>query len=152
MRGWVKVQSFTENVEDILTYSTWQLQENEGFRSLEIEAGRPYGKGVIVKFRGIDSPEKVRELAGRQVVIPRSALPDTGKDEYYWADLEGLAVIDQHGRCLGKVGWMIQTGSTDAMVVEDDEGHQIAIPWLQDTVILRVSLESGEIFVNWDPL
>jgi len=152
VRGWIKVVSYTEQPEDILHYPAWHLQTGAAPQIVQVEAGRRYGKGVIVKLSGIDTPEKARTLAGCPVAVHRSALPAPAEDEYYWADLEGLTVKDPQGRCLGQVGWMIQTGSTDAMVVQDEKGRQTAIPWRLGTVITKVSLATGEIFVDWDPL
>jgi len=152
VKGWIKVISFTETVEDILTYPVWTLRGPRKELQLELEAGKRHGKGVIAKFKGFDTPEHVRELAGLEVVIHRSALPETGKNEYYWTDLEGLTVIDQHGKPLGTVQYLIETGANDCMVIQASEGGQIAIPWLLGSVVTRVSLETGEIFVDWDPI
>ena len=82
------------------------------------------------------------------IAITRAQLPALPKNEYYWSDLEGLTVINQAGVVLGKVIYLIATGSNDVLVIKGDK--ELAIPYLQDEVITQVDLENGVIHVNWD--
>lgn len=147
--GWLKIQTYTEFGANILDYSPWYLSEPDGsLREATIEAGKAHGNSFIVKFPGIETPEAARLLTGKTISIKRSQLPDLKQDEFYWSDLEGLTVINQHGEILGKVVYLIETGANDVLVVKGGKEH--AIPYLPGSVVLKVDLEKKEIHVDWE--
>lgn len=152
VHGWIKVLSWTEQAETILSWPAWFLEKGEGWEPVEVEAGRKYGKGVVVKFRGCNTPEQAKLLGSRLVAIKRTELPGTAENEYYWTDLEGLTVIDQHGACLGTIVKLMATGSNDVMFVRAADGSEMALPWLPGSVVKEVSLSLGKITVDWDPV
>jgi 16S rRNA processing protein RimM len=149
IQGWLKIQSYTEFGAGILTYKPWYLTSGTQERiEIEITDGRLHGKGIIVKFPGIDTPEAARLLTGKIIEVERSQLPTLAKNEFYWSDLEGLTVINKHGEILGKVIYMMATGSNDVLVIKGTKEH--AIPYLPGTVVLNVDLEKKVIQVDWE--
>tara|TARA_R110000868_G_scaffold315295_4_gene576215 strand:+ start:3761 stop:4273 length:513 start_codon:yes stop_codon:yes gene_type:complete len=151
INGWLKIKAYTELNANILDYAPWYLSEtDQSLREITIEDGKPYGKGIIVKFPDINTPEDARLLTGKTISILRSQLPALSADEYYWSDLEGLTVINQQGVTLGTVAYFIETGSNDVFVVKGEK--EIAIPYLPGTVVLKVDLAKQEIIVDWEPV
>lgn len=149
IRGSLKIQSYAEFGPQILEYKPWYLNTgNDEWTTIEVETGEIHGKGVIAKFTGINTPEEARLFTGKLIGIQRSQLPKLKKNEYYWSELEGLTVIDKHGTILGKVIYLMETGSNDVLVVKGDKEH--AIPYLPGKVILDVDLEKQEIQVDWE--
>lgn len=148
IKGWLKITSFTDSIADILNYGPWYLQENQAWKPIEITDGREHGKGIVVKIAGFDTPEQARLLTGKTIAIERSQLPKLEKHEYYWSDLEGLTVINQHGETLGKVIYLIATGSNDVLVVKGEKEH--AIPYLPGDVVTSIDLAEKVMHVNWD--
>jgi 16S rRNA processing protein RimM len=148
VKGWVKITSFTETITDILDFKPWLLQEGQSWKPVEMTDGRAHGKGIVVKFVNVDTPEKARLLTGKEIAIPRSQLPTLKKHEYYWSDLEGLTVINQRGEVLGKIIYLMATGSNDVLVVKGDKEH--AIPYLLDDTITSIDLKVKVMHVNWD--
>lgn len=149
IQGWLKVYSFTEWTADILGYTPWYVEDDKGWVMLDILDGHPHGKGVVVKFSGFDNPEQARLLIGKKICIKRSQLPTLKNDEYYWSDLEGLKVINQVGTQLGKVIYLMDTGSNDVLVIEGQDNKEYGIPYLPD-VITKVDITNEIIYVNWD--
>ncbi len=149
IQGWLKVISFTEVVTDILSYQPWYLENGSDWKIVERKAGRPHGKSLVVHFSGCDTPEQARLLTGKKIAVNRSQLPALPNDEYYWRDLEGLMVIDQHGKELGNVLYLFETGSNDVLVIKH-QGKEYAIPYLPGKVVTSVSLAARVIHVNWD--
>jgi 16S rRNA processing protein RimM len=147
VKGWLKVTSFTESVPDILKFAPWYLKEKQGWQRIESEDGRQHGKGVVVKLTGIDTPEQARLYTGKSIGIERSQLPVLKKQEFYWSDLEGLTVINQHNEVLGKVIYIMETGSNDVLVVKGEK--ELAIPYLAG-VITNIDIAEKVIHVNWD--
>lgn len=150
IKGWLKIHSYTEIASQILQYQPWYLEKGSDWQVFELEEGRPHGKGIVVKFAGIDTPEVARQLAGRLIAIQREQLASLPANEYYWADLEGLMVINEAGQALGQVVYLIATGSNDVLVIQDTRGKEHAIPYLPGSVIQKIDLESRQIIVNWD--
>lgn len=148
VHGWLKIHSYTEFGASILDYSPWYLSQDQEWQAVTLEGGRLHSNVVLAKFTGINSPEEARLLTGKMIAITRSQLPALKKDEYYWSDLEGLTVINKNGDILGKVSYLIATGSNDVLVIKGNKEQ--AIPYLPGSVILSVDLEKKEIHVDWE--
>lgn len=148
VQGWLKILSYTEWTNNILQYAPWYIETKDDWKPITIMGSREHGKGVVVKFTGYDTPEQSRVLTGKKIAIMRSQLPPLKKDEYYWSDLKGLTVVNQAGVILGKVIYIIATGSNDVLVVKGDKEH--AIPYLPDDVVKSIDLEKGVIYVDWE--
>ena len=78
--------------------------------------------------------------------MPRSALPTPAENEYFWADLIGLEVVNQHGVVLGRVDSLMETGAHDVLVVEGSKEY--LIPFI-DAFVGKVDVEAGRIEVDW---
>jgi 16S rRNA processing protein RimM len=149
IQGWLKIQTYTEFDINILNYQPWYLSHgNDHWNISEIVVGRKHGKGIIIKFPTIHTPEEARLLTGKIIAIPRSQLPTLKQGEYYWTDLEGLSVINQHGEYLGKIIYLMETGSHDVMVIKGSK--EMAIPYLLGKVITNIDLIAQKIHVNWE--
>ena len=156
IRGWVKVHSFTDPLDNILAYQPWTLRDSEYERPVKVTASRWQGKSLVVQLDGeTDRTRAEAEYCGREVWVPASVLPVLPADEYYWRDLIGLRVRLADGRDLGKVASMMETGANDVLVVRGDgisidRGERL-IPWLPDDVVTEVDSAAGTITVDWDP-
>ncbi len=149
IKGWLKITSFSETVADILNYSPWYLMDKNSWKPIKVEAGREHGKGIVVKLVGVSNPEQARLLTGKEIAVMRSELPALlNEHDYYWTDLEGLTVINQDGQTLGKIVYIIATGSNDVLVVKGDK--EIAIPYLPDEVITAINLDERVMHVKWE--
>ena len=149
VRGWVKIFSHTSPKENIFNYTPWQVNIAGQLRELVVLEGRPQGKGLVAHIESFDDREKVRELIGAEISVLREQLPEAGKDEYYWADMEGLEVVTLEGLSLGKVDHLFETGANDVIVVKGE--RERLIPFVQGQYIHEIDLENGVIRVDWDP-
>jgi 16S rRNA processing protein RimM len=149
VRGWLKIFSYTESSVNIFTYHPWLIENNQGeWNPIEVEDTQTQGDRLLVKFANINNPEDARLLTGKFIAIPRDQLPVLKKNEFYWSDLVGLTVINKQGDVLGKVIYLMETGSNDVLVIKNDKEH--AIPFIMDSVILNIDLEKQEIHVDWE--
>ncbi len=145
VKGWLRVQSYTQPIENILDYGPWQI---DGHGSAKPTSGRAHGKGLIVHLEGIDDRDRAAILVGREIEVDRSELPELESGEYYWSDLVGLSVINRAGEALGTVSRMMETGAHDVMVVDGD--RERLIPYARDRVVDSVDLATQTIVVDWD--
>lgn len=145
--GWVKVYSHTRPREAILRYRPWQLEIHGVTRTLDVADGRRQGKGVVARVAGCNTRDDAAALVGAEIAISASQLPATGGREYYWAELEGLRVVNLAGEELGRVGHLFETGANDVLVVRG--GRERLIPF-GPGIIQNVDFEAGVITVDWD--
>lgn len=148
VKGWLKVQSYTEPRDNIVGFGAWTLRMNNVDRAFEVEDGHSHAGSVVAKLQGIDDRDSARDLVGADIVVLRERLPATEAGELYWTDLEGLEVRTTAGIVLGKVDHLLATGGNDVLVL--DSTPQRLIPFI-DGVVKQVDLEQGLIVVDWAP-
>ncbi len=146
-KGWVKILSETDPREGILRYSPWLLGPQS--RLCRVREGKLHGKGVIAHLEGCDDRDQAALLVGHEIAVLRGQLPPPRPDEFYWIDLEGLAVATDQGVELGRVERLFSTGANDVLVVQGD--RERLLPFVWGDVIKDVDFERGRIEVDWDP-
>ncbi len=154
LKGWLKVYSDTDPIEQILTYSPWWLRRGEQEIQVEVEKGRTHGRSLIVLLPGIEDRNQAESMIGHEVWIDSACMPQLESGEYYWHQLEGLQVVNQSDEVLGKVEYLIETGANDVMVVkpgpESIDDTERLIPFVQDEVVKEVNIETATIVVAWE--
>lgn len=149
IKGWIKLQSWTDPPERILEYQPWQLQIAGHWSEWRVEESRRHGKNLIARLPGIADRNQAAALAGVEIAVSRDLLPATRPGEYYWTDLVGLEVRLSDGRSLGQVQDLMATGSNDVLVVRGE--RERLIPFIHGQVVKQVDLDAGLIRVDWDP-
>jgi 16S rRNA processing protein RimM len=148
IRGWVKIQPYSEHVDGLLDYRDWYLGKEQGpWRKVEVAHAEPQGKALAAQLCECTDRNAAEKLKGMLIAVPRSSLPAERDDEYYWADLIGLTAINRFGETLGVVAELIETGANDVLVVRK-ENREILIPFLK-SVIGKVDLAARTIHVDW---
>lgn len=140
--------SYTEPREAILEYGHYFLSQGDGWRQVRVAEGKKHGKGVILRFDGVDDREQAAMLIHREIAVARDVLPAAGDGIYYWADLEGLRVEHRDGTDLGRVAYILETGANDVLVT--DGKPERLIPFILNDVVLDVDLVNGVIRVEWE--
>ena len=112
-----------------------------------VKWARPHKRNHLVGLADIADRSQAESLAGAQIVIQRSELPELEEDDtYYWVDLIGLDVYTDADRYLGKIKAIIPTGSNDVYVVSDTQAETL-VPALKN-VIIDVNLETNTMRVD----
>ncbi len=152
IKGWVKLQVFTEYADSLDEFATWYLrgsQASQGWREVEVEDFAVNAKGVVAKLKGCDDRTAAEKLAKLDIAVPRDWLAKTDEGEFYWIDLIGSEVIDAAGTSLGKVEGLMETGANDVLVVKKDgRPEDVLIPFVAD-VIVKVDRDAKQVTVNW---
>lgn len=150
VRGEVKVFSETRERAGILEYPLWQLRVPSGWRAVRLLGGHVQGSGVVVaRLEGVEDRDQARALIGTEIAVRREELPPAEPGTYYWADLEGLTVVNLDGVVLGTVSHLFETGANDVLVAVDGERERL-IPYTREAV-KQVDLQARTIRVDWDP-
>lgn len=146
VRGWVKINSYTEPLDNILEYDTLQLGRGGHWSPVELEAGRITGKGVLGKLAGVENPEDARLYVGAELGVRRSELPPLEPGEYYWSDLEGLEARGADGERLGTIDHFRSTPAGVMVVVRGE--RELWIPFVKDRIV-KVDVEGGQVTFDW---
>ncbi|PZO81865.1 MAG: 16S rRNA processing protein RimM [Mesorhizobium amorphae] len=145
LKGEVRVKSFTADPQALGTYGP--LLTDDG-RQLPVEAARALkGDMLVMRFKGVGDRTAAEKLTGTRLFIERSRLPAPDEEEFYHADLVGLAVRDGEGTVLGRVVAVHDFGGGD--VLEIEAGKRVMIPFSRAAVPV-VDIAGG--FVAIDPL
>lgn len=149
IQGWLKVNSFTDPIDNLLDYSPLYYKQGEQWVTLPITDMRLHANSIVAHIEGYDTPESARLLTGTELAIHRSQLPKLAKDEYFWCDLIGMQVLTSNGVDLGKVDSLLRTGSNDILVVKGAKEH--LIPLVRDHYVMKIDPTLQQIIVDWDP-
>ena len=147
IKGWVKIYSLTDPREAIFEYQPWLLGETE--TEVCFREGKKHGKHLIALLENVNDREQAESLVKRPIAIYRDQFTELSEDEFYWADLNGLSVRLQDGTELGIIDSMLATGANDVMVVKGEKER--LIPFIPGQYVKNVSLEDGQVIVDWDP-
>ena len=147
IRGQLRVIPFAGDASSISALDFVSLKAPSGvLERFPVVSAKAHGKRVILTLKPFDNINQVLHLVGREIYADRGALPDLPSDEYYWSDLLGLQVVTEQGEALGELVDIIETGSNDVYVVNQD-GREVLIPALDD-VVLAVDLAANRMTVS----
>jgi 16S rRNA processing protein RimM len=152
VKGWVKINSFTQHPQDIFDYLPWQLGNNQ---TIEVDQWRQQSRGLVAKIIGIDSREAADLIKNLDILVSTSVLPEL-EDDIYWKDIIGMQVETKQGYQLGVVKQLFETGANDVMIVTANSNDAFAqkerlIPFVYDQVVLEINKDAKTVIVNWDP-
>lgn len=155
VKGWLKLHPFGDDPASWSKINRWWLGSDDkdfaAWRVYPLQFLRAHGKGWVAKLSGVDDRDAAESLTGQYFGAPRAALPPPDQNEYYWADLVGLAVVNLQGKPLGQVAEMIESGAHAVMVVveqhEADRTERL-LPFV-DHVVKEVDVPGGVIRVDW---
>ena len=145
VRGLVKIKSFTEDPANLTAYGP--LTDESGARRYQVAVtGR--AKGVLLaRIEGVGDRDAARALRGARLYVARAALPEPEDEEYYHADLIGLAVEDRAGAPLGRVAAVQNFGAGDILEIERPDQGTLLVPFTKAAVPL-VDPAGGRVVVE----
>ena len=151
IKGWIKIQPFTQQQQGLLDYPQWQVGRDGEWQLRTVEVAKVHGATVVAKLEGIAGREQAEALQGMRIAVSRDDFPAPAANEFYWSDLVGLKVVNAAGVALGSVTRVFETGANDVLVVEDKVSgeHERLLPFIAP-VIRQVDIAGGTIIVDWE--
>lgn len=148
VRGWLKVQSFTDPPEGIVRYPVWQLERDGSLGHRTVLDWKRAGSGVAVQLEGIETREAAQALTGAEVQVERAELPPTAAGEYYWHDLIGLEAWSLQGAPLGRVAGILDLPAHPVLLLEGD--RERLVPLVPER-LAGVDIDAGRLTLDWHP-
>ena len=132
IRGEVKLNAWTDNIEDLLDLDVFYLKNGE---KLNVKQSRIHKNCLIISFAEISDMNAAERMKGTVLFTEKTPLPE---GRYYIKDLLGMEVFE-NGKLLGKIVDVFATGANDVYDIKTPEGRSILIPVI-DGVILSVNV------------
>ncbi|HWZ41025.1 MAG TPA: ribosome maturation factor RimM [Bradyrhizobium sp.] len=145
VRGAVKLWTFTEDPFAVTRYGP--LLTKDGARSFEVAHAREANGFLVATLKGVTTRNEAERLNGLELYVARDKLPATDDDEYYHADLIGLAAETTAGEPLGKVIAIHNFGAGDIIEIAPASGATMLLPFT-NVVVPTVDLAGGRVLIE----
>jgi len=146
VKGEVRLKSFCAEPEDIIDYTPLTRSDGKVVQTIVLTG---HAKGaLIVRMDGITTKEEADALKGVELRARRSQLPALPDDEFYHADLVGLAVFDTGGDSLGRVKSVQTNGAEDLLEVQASGLRDTVLVPFTRSVVPTVDLAAGRLVVD----
>ena len=145
VRGAVKLWTFTE--DPLAVKASGPLTTRDGARQFEVTHVREARDHLVATFKGVASREDAERLNGIELYIAREKLPETDDDEYYHADLIGLAAVNAANEPLGRVVAIHNFGAGDIIEIAPPHGSTMLLPFT-NAVVPTVDLKGGRVVIE----
>ena len=145
VRGAVKLWTFTEDPFAVKRYGP--LSTKDGARQFEVTSAREAKGHLVAQLKGIATRDEAERLNGIELYVPREKLPATDEDEYYHADLIGLAAVTTADEALGRVVAIHNFGAGDILEIAPPHGATMLLPFT-NAVVPTVDIAGGRVLIE----
>ena len=146
IKGWVKVQVFSDDPGTLMDFESWRIGRGSEHRLYRVETVQDHSNTLVAKLNGIDDRDAAFALRGQEISVERSHLAPPADDEFYWSDLIGLKAVNREGIELGTVSSLMESGAHDLLVVKG--AREYLIPFVA-AFVGKVDVAGGRIEVDW---
>jgi 16S rRNA processing protein RimM len=148
VRGAVKLWTFTEDPLAVQRYGP--LSTKDGARQFEVTHAREARDHLVATLKGVTTREDAERLNGLELYVAREKLPATDNDEYYHADLIGLAAVTTADAPLGRVIAIHNFGAGNIIEIAPLQGSTLLLPFT-NAVVPSVDLAAGRVVIELPP-
>jgi len=145
LRGEVRFRYYNESRQAFLEYRAFFVDHDGNKIELKPSRVRLQGGIFVIKFRGLDTREKVRFLLRKELLVAEEDLPPLEEGEYYDFQLVGLEALTKEGRVVGRVRDVMHTGASDILVIAGDQ--EVLVP-MTENHIGDISLSGGFVQIT----
>ena len=144
VRGEVRIRTFTEDPEAVAAFPALSDESGRPVR-LSVVARRP--GALVARIAGADDRAAAEALRGRRLYVDRADLPPAGPEEFYHADLVGLAAALPDGRAVGRVAAVHDFGAGAVLEIAGADGASALLPFTREAAP-EVAVAEGRIVVD----
>jgi 16S rRNA processing protein RimM len=146
VRGEVRLKAFTEDPLGVTRYGA--LETDDGGGKVVIEAVRPAKNMLVARIKGVTDRNAADALKNVRLYVAREKLPKPDADEFYHADLIGLAAETPNGEPVGTVKAIHNFGAGDLIEIEPAHGGATVVWPFDETTVPVVDLAGRRIVVE----
>jgi 16S rRNA processing protein RimM len=156
IEGFVRVRSLSGEIKHLYSLSTVVLRDKSGEKNYEIEAFRQNDKELLVRFKGVDTPEAAKKLSGAELLVSREEAAPLGEGEFYIEDLKGLNLVAGDAPSslaappLGVITGIIEGGGGFLVEARLASGETKLIPFRKEFIgTISLEAKSAELLNSW---
>jgi 16S rRNA processing protein RimM len=147
VRGWLRVQSFTDPPQRLFEWRRWFLKAERGVeREVKVLESRPHGDGWVARLEGVVERDGASRLTGQMVLVERDKLPPAEGREHYRDDLVGFEAKNLEGALLGTVDHFVDTPGNAVMVIKGAREHWVPVTTQH---LRKVDKAARSLIVDW---
>jgi len=162
VKGHVKILNFSGESGHFFKLEEISLKYRERSVKKTIENVSLHGSDIIIKFKGIDTPEDARKLIDWEIWVPREKACPLEEGEFYFSDLYGCTLIgtetaEQPAKIYGTVKSVLsESGSDDFLEIESIDFNEknrkkvFLVPFKSE-FLGKIDIEAGtiELLTEW---
>lgn len=125
------------------------LRDEKSEFSLEVEETALVSHGIVIKFRGINSPEEAQALSGTEIIVSREQAAPCSDGEFYIEDLKG-AKVELNDKVVGEIVDLVEGGGGFLAEIRLLNGETRFVPF-RNEFFGEISTASGraELLNEW---
>ena len=132
IKGAVKIKAFTENPADLARYQDLKDQHGAVYKFRVLSTPSPHS--LVVAMEGVTSRNQAEQLRGVKLYVSRDALPPLAEEEFYYADLVGMAVVDVERNPVGTLHAVHNHGAGYFFDIMLESGEIYSIPFTKEAI------------------
>jgi 16S rRNA processing protein RimM len=147
LKGFVKVKSLSGEISHLESLKNVYLKQGDTEKAINIEEILPFGgtgqqenpsEYLLMKFKGIDSPEAAKTLTGAELIGDRSQAAPLKDGEFYIEDLKGMEVVTatsdsaSGGDILGHITDILEGGGGELAEIKLTSGESRLVPFRKE--------------------
>ena len=146
-KGDLKVTPLIEPSDYLLEFKLVYIEDLNGSKqSFKILMAKKHKNIYIFSLEGIDNMDVAEGLCDLFVYVSNIEIKDLQKNEYYYHQLQGLTVYSESGDLIGKIDHILK-GGNDILVIKDEAGKEIMVPFV-DKLVPEINLNEKTITIN----
>ena len=142
VRGWLRVQSFTDPPQRLFDWKLWRIRDRE----VKLLEARPQGNGWIAQIEGVADRDAASSMTGQMILVERELLPKPEGREHYRDDLVGFEARNLEGALLGLVDHFVDTPGNAVMVIKGAREHWVPVTKQH---LQRIDKDARSLVVDW---
>lgn len=147
IKGEVRITPFTQDPEAIGAYGP--LDTDRSGLVVTIAKLRLQKNVVVARLKGVEDRNAAEALNGVSLFLDRSKLPETDdEDDFYHADLLGLAARLQDGTVIGEVIALPNFGAGDLIEIRDPRSGDTYLYPFTKAVVPEIRIAEGYLVIE----
>lgn len=146
-KGGLKVAPLIEPPDYLVEFKSIYIEDLNGSRqSFKVLMAKKHKNNYILSLEGIDNMDIAEGLCDLFVYVSNIEVKELQKNEYYYHQLEGLTVYSESGDLIGQIDHILK-GGNDILVIKDESGKEIMVPFV-DKLVPEINLNEKTITIN----
>jgi 16S rRNA processing protein RimM len=147
VKGEVRIQSFTEDPMALVDYGP--LATSKPGLTVTILSARTTTNVLVARLEGVNDRNAAEKLNGVELFVDRALLPEPeNDDDFYHADLIGLAARLSDGSEIGKVTAVPNYGAGDLIEIRDPRSGDTYLYPFTKAVVPEVRIAEGYLIID----